>query len=122
MNLDELVRNIIHIPRDFRRLNDVSVYTLLRRSGYFSSGSIVSVEAIRGALASEPKCVEDWLTYSEDKRCKSGWYFIQTGKNKHTVGFYPTDGKSPITYDDPLDACAVFIGKEIEDIGLSGEN
>ncbi len=75
-----------------------------------------SVEEIRAALVSEPECVKEWLVYSEDKRCESGWYFMQTEAHKYTVGYYPPGDKSCTIYDDLLDACAAFIGEEIEDI------
>lgn len=116
MNLHKVISNILHIPRDFRGLNDVSVYNLLKESGYVGVDFLVSVEVIREALVSEPKCVEEWLVYSEDKRCKSGWYFIRTGKNRYEVGYYPPGDELCVTYEDPLDACAAFIKREIEDI------
>lgn len=120
MNLHKVIIEITHVPRNLHRLNSVSIYTLLKESGYFETHSLVSIGDIRAALELEPRCVEEWLVYSEDKRCDSGWYFMQTEKNKYVVDYYPPGDKAYITYDDPLDACAAFIMKEIEDIKQCG--
>ncbi|MFH1830519.1 MAG: hypothetical protein ABH871_07070 [Pseudomonadota bacterium] len=120
MNLQRVVRNVLHIPRNFRKLGNISVHTLLKEGGYFEVYSLVSVGDIRASLISEPQCIEEWLLYSEDKRCSSGWYFMQTEKHSYIVGHYPSDNKLNVTYDDSLDACADFIKKEIEDIRQSG--
>lgn len=120
MNLHKVINNILHIPHDFHKSNNISIYTLLKESGYFEIYSLVSVEDIRAALVSEPWCVEEWLIYSEDKRCNSGWYFIKTKKHKYFVGYYPSGDGLCTTYDNHLDACAVFIKWEIEDIRQQG--
>lgn len=116
MNFHKVISEILRIPRNFRLLGNVSVHTLLKESGYIDMHSLVSVGEIRAALVSEPECVGEWLAYSEDKRCKSGWYFTMTETHKYAVGYYPSGKESYTTYDDPIDACAAFIGKEIEDV------
>lgn len=120
MNLHKVINSILHIPHDFHKLNNISIYTLLKESGYFEIYSLVSVEDIRVALVSEPWCAEEWLIYSEDKRCNSGWYFIKTKKHKYLVGYYPSGDRSCTMYDNHLDACAIFIKREIEDIRQQG--
>lgn len=116
MNLCKIINKILHIPRDLHRLNNVSVYSLLRGSGYFEAYSLISTDDIKAALVSEPNCVDEWLVYSEDKRCDSGWYFMRKEKHEYVVGYYPPYNGSCTTYSTSLDACAVFIKKEIEDI------
>lgn len=120
MSSHKVISDILHIPRDFHKLKNVSIYTLLKESGYFEIHSLISVEAIRMLLISEPKCYEEWLAYSKDKRCNSGWYFTQEEKHKYIVGYYPSRNKSSLSYEDPLEACSVFIKKEIENIRLCG--
>lgn len=123
MNSYKTIEKIVHIPRDFYSQNNVSIYTLIKDSGYIEKHhNDVFVEDIREILALDPKCIDEWLIYSENKRCDYGWYFNRTEKHKYVVGYHPSDTKSNVvTYDDPLNACTDFIKKEIEDIRRRGK-
>lgn len=113
MNLYKVISKIVHIPR---RLHDMSVYSLLMESGYFEVYSLISPDDIKEVLASELNCIDEWQTYSENKRCSSGWYFMKKEKHKYIVSYYPPYKGACKIYTTPLDACAAFIKKEIEDI------
>jgi hypothetical protein len=114
--LHDLSVRIINIPKKFKTAN-ASIHSLLKYSGYFETHDLVTAEAIREALLEHPDYVDDWIQYSEDKRCSSGWFFRQKGPG-YEVGFFSSkDGYSQSTmYSDRLEACAAFIKKEMEEI------
>lgn len=84
-----------------------SVVTLLREARYFDRHTELSEDAIRAHLATNPELVEDYITYSADKRTGSGWYLIEDG----TVGYYPCGPE--MTHKDIVTACAEFIVREL---------
>jgi hypothetical protein len=114
---------LILLPRVFNRIGNVAIYDLLKETGYFEMYDQLSEEIIFESLAQHPEYVNDWLTYSEDKRTNSGWYFKQEGPNSYKVGYF--GGKEseniPYKYIDRIKLCAAFIKRESEDIrGSSG--
>jgi hypothetical protein len=104
-----LIASVCSLPRDFRAVGTKSVVTLLREAGYFDHPTEVSVDAIRAYLATKPELIEDWITYSSDKRT-TGWYLIDDG----TLGYFPGGPQS--SYEDIVTACAEFIIRELSDI------
>lgn len=119
MTILNLAQEVMHIPRSISSQNNLSVYDLLKKTGYLGSNTQLSISDIRSALALEPACVDEWLTYSENKRCDSGWYLSYLQNGKYIVGYYPHGEKISVTFTDPLDGCADFIMKEIETIRLN---
>jgi hypothetical protein len=99
------------------------MYELLRQTGYFKLYDEVSEAGIREALARHPECVDEWISYSEDKRARSGWYIKQEDDTIYKVGCLSPEGGKNIetTYVDRIDACAVFIKHELEDIRRTGK-
>lgn len=117
MKTSKAVSKIIQIPYDLRIRRNMSMYTLLNEIGYFQTYNKISIRFIRKILARVPKCVNEWIIYSENRRCEKGWYFIQEGNVQYKVGYFFYGKKiKEITYDNSLDACAEFIYREIEDI------
>jgi hypothetical protein len=110
----DLSVRIIGLPNRFKTAN-ASIYALLKYSGYFEMHDRITTESIREALSEHPDYIDDWIQYSEDKRCGSGWFILPNGTG-HQVGFYSS--KAGITqttnYSDRLEACATFIKNEIE--------
>lgn len=80
----------------------------------------VTTEAIRDALLEHPDCVSDWVQYSEDKHCGAGWFLASNGAD-YEVGFFSSKaGRTPPTrFSNPLDGCAEFIKREIEEVRSS---
>lgn len=110
---------IITIPRTFTELGNVSIYSLLERTGYFDVPDHISEADIRAALVCCPECIEEWMQYSEGKRT-SGWY-ITLDKPRYEVGYVSENGHcaKQAYYDNEMDACATFIKHEIENIRLA---
>lgn len=120
MSIDDTIADLIHLPRNFNR-GDVSVYSLLRDSGYFATHEQVTESEIHRVLVRHPECVNEWLSYSEDRRTGAGWFIQRSAKGFH-VGYYPagSSSHSPVDYSDETVACAAFIKHEAEDIRTDG--
>lgn len=118
MTKTNVIDAIIRLPSDFNNLSNVSMFSLLHASGYFSEFEKISEETIREQLEKTPDRVEDWLVYSEDKRSVPGWYFKSDDEHKYVVGYIAIDGptKEQYEYDNQIAACAAFIKKEVEGI------
>lgn len=119
MNLEDVIKKIISLPLEFNRVgNNKSIYSLLRDTGYFSLHDKINENNVLGVLCNYLNFVEYWLTWSEDKRSRDGWYFLKKDNNKYIVGFIGFDSKNQkyLEFDDVVSACAAFIKKEIESI------
>ncbi len=121
MRKDDILVDLVHLPRRFNA-SKMSMYELLRQTHYFELYDEVSEAGIRETLARHPECVDEWISYSEDKRTSSGWYIKQENGTSYKVGCLSPKGDKNIetSYVDRTDACAAFIKHELEDI--RGEN
>ncbi|HLX54401.1 MAG TPA: hypothetical protein VKR58_10690 [Aquella sp.] len=71
-------------------------------------------------LRIHPEKINYWLIWSDDKRSRSGWYFIKENGNLFKIGYLPRDKKvSELTYSNKILACAAYIKLEIEYIRLN---
>jgi hypothetical protein len=116
MEKPHIIRNIISLPKRSSEGND-SIYSLLKESGYFELYNQISEADIFAELTQHLEFIEYWLSLSEDKRSSSGWYFKQHDSGNYVVGYFPPkENLKPTEYLDEVEACAVFIKREIEDI------
>jgi hypothetical protein len=107
------------MPRVLVR-EEVSAYALLQRSGYFDRHAEITPALLQAVLSDDPTLVRDWLDYSENKRTGSGWYFRRASPG-FEVGSLAREGKvDDRTYADSIEACAVFIKREIEEMRQLG--
>lgn len=106
---------LISLPREFSQKNTVSMYDLLQAVGYTSIARQVSEQDLYDALFSHPDFVNEWLEYSEDKRC-AGWYFRLNDSNKYLIGYFDLNRNIETEYDDKLEACAAFVKRELDEI------
>lgn len=115
----KMVEEIVFLPKKFENSNN-SMFSLLQETGYFESYELVNEENISKQLLQNKDCVNSWLKHSEDKRAISTWYFRLKENKKYEVGYFPAEtGMYPKEYADPIEACAVFIKGEIEEIRTS---
>jgi hypothetical protein len=120
MNISNLIRSILRLPEKFHALENISIYSLLKETGYFEKHNQINETDILGELNKNPECINHWLNWSDDKRTPSGWYFKQNEKGKYVVGYFPASEQSKqMEYSDSKEACAAFIKKEIEEIRKS---
>ncbi len=117
--MDEIATEIVTIPRKFHT-RGLSIFDLLKETGYFGRHDEVSVSDIRNALARDPACVQEWMQYIDDLRCSSSWYFVLNDEGLYEVGFYDSNAdparSNQLAYDDAMDACAAFIKHQIESL------
>ena len=120
MKKDYVINNIIYLLDKFYKLGNISIYSLLKESGYFELYNQISELEISVMLIQHSKCIDQWLSWSENKRNSSGWYFKQKEDGKYIVGYFPTKEDLKTTeYFEIIEACAAFIKREVEDIRKS---
>ena len=114
----DIAKEIVTIPRKFHT-RDMSVFDLLKETGYCELHDQVLVSDIRKALARDPACVQEWMQYSDDQRCSSSWYFgFDDDEGRYEVGFFDIkadpNSSNRVQYENATDACAAFIKHQIE--------
>jgi hypothetical protein len=112
-----IIKDVIFFPQNFHARGNISAYSLLMESGYFQFHNEVTEQDILQALGEHPECLNQWQTWSDNKRAGSGWYFAKEGNGKFVVDFFPSlKNIRPKEYENIAEACAAFIKLEIEDI------
>jgi hypothetical protein len=101
------------MPRDFSRRGDVSMVQLLEESGYIQRRNEIDEDKIAEYLKDDKSIVDDWIRYSENQRGTPSWYF-----DGQRVGYLDENGKSEkqSQFGDPLEGCALYIKKEMEEL------
>ncbi len=118
MNSTEVPGRLIQIPRVFKKKGDVSLAALLEASGYTKHYATVAPTDIEDALANDTALIGEWLSYSQDKRTSSGWYFREQGGNFEIGQVLHGRIKPKEQFADAMKACAAFIRLEAESIRL----
>jgi hypothetical protein len=118
MKKSDIVGQLVTLPRQFHSPGNVSMFSLLEVTGYFGLHEQVSEADIRAALVRWPECVQEWFQYSEDKRTSSGWYLTENDGQCYETGYVVEahTRTKRVQHDNAIDACAVFIKHELEDI------
>ncbi len=120
MDSKDVIDKVVHLPDNFYKLNNISMYSLLEKTGYFQIHYKISENDIMEELYKHPDLVQDWLNWSENKRVDFGWYFVRVDNQRYVVDHTLLGGRHESTsYSDILEACAVYIKREIEDIRRS---
>jgi hypothetical protein len=116
-----MLEQIATLPRRFHSQGNVSMFSLVKATGYLEFHDQISEANIRAALVRRPKCIRDWMQYSEDKRTSNGWYLTHNDEGCYEVGYITERGKRQqrLAYDNRTDACAAFIKHELENIRLA---
>jgi hypothetical protein len=120
MDTESLLLKIIDLPDQFKKVGNKSIITLLKESGYVESFDNINEDNIAELLGKYPEKIIYWLIWSDDKRSRSGWYFIQENENLFRIGYLPKDKKvDELKYSNKIRACAAYIKLELEDIRLN---
>jgi hypothetical protein len=108
--LDEVVEAVCRLPLDFHAIGYVSVLDLVRRSGYGTKGSDVTVERLAKCLLDHPDWVERWFRWSMDNRGSPAWYIRETESGDFELGFSQgSDSPPPLIIADKVQAAAEFV-------------
>ena len=114
---NEIIKDLIFIPQRFYEHGNVSFYSLLRSLRYESLYNKINVFDIIPVLLKDQSCINDWLSWSKNKRTENGWYFKKHAENNYSVGYISSSGKSEIlSFDNKVTACATFIKKEADNV------
>lgn len=117
MKTEIIISKIVSLPEKFYINGNISIYSLLKETGYFEIYDQVNEVNILKELVRNPEYITHWMRWSADKRNSAGWYFKRSGQNTYIIGYYPAkENLKTIEYSDIKDACAAFIKREIEDI------
>lgn len=119
MTKQDTIKEILFIPKEFYTQRNVSIFSLLKETGYFELYNQISEAEIFDLVIQYPECIEYWLNWSENKRVNAGWYFKQNDDGEYIVGYFPPKSKLDTCYTNINEACAAFIKKEIEDIRIA---
>jgi hypothetical protein len=119
-NKADIATQIVTLPQTFHSLGNVSIFTLLKATGYFELHDQISEGDIRSALLCCPECVQEWIQYSEDKRSSSGWYLTLNDEGLYETAYFDIKAvpntTNRVKYGHAIDACAAFIKHEIESV------
>jgi len=114
--INRIIDEIIFLPERFH-LENKSILTLLKETGYFEHFDSVNETDISERLAIYPRCIEKWMILSLDNRTGQGWGISDDESGKYSVWYYPPQEDLPlIEFDNIQKACATFIKLEIESI------
>jgi hypothetical protein len=92
-----------------------SLHEALARTRYDIHRPSFGPEEIRSMLIKHPSLVEQWLSYSEDKRTDAGWYVLRDGEIGQVL-----QPRSQRSYATIQEAVAHFIIRELDShAGLS---
>ncbi len=111
---DQLASDLVRIPLTFRERGNISVVSLLIE---IADQEPISVAPLWKALKASPDLVDEWVSYSEDKRTSEGWFLIDRG-SYWEVGYLAPRGKGAksLRFQDRMEACATFASNELEGI------
>ena len=107
-----VVAKICSLPDSFRA-GGRSPLQLVTEAGYFEATESVTVARVTQFLRENPTHVDSWLSWSEDKRVSSGWYFTSTSEG-FVVGYHPNGQR--LVFSDKTIACGEFIVREVVSI------
>src|SRR5206468_11039942 len=94
---NELIKNIISLAEKFYAGANKSIRSLFEEIEYPAGIDEPGEDEILLALLDNPRCIEDWFRWSEDKRTSEGWY-IKEKSGKFELGYFPT-GKNKMYAD-----------------------
>jgi hypothetical protein len=110
MKNEKLINDIVFLIEIFSHYKDVSMYTLVKQTGFFESLDEIIESDIYEELIKYPDCINHWMQYSEDQRTDSGWYILKAENGKYIVGYFPAKANIKKTeYTNITEACASYI-------------
>jgi hypothetical protein len=72
--------------------------------------SALTLEAVKSALDEDPRLIDEWQQWSQDKRAP-GW-FLTIENDPRVIGRFPQGDR--LVFPDAVTACAEFILRELQ--------
>lgn len=93
----------------------MSVYSLVRETGYFERYNEVTESDILARLKSNPRALRDWWQIADDSRA-GGWRMFKSDEDYFHVAFVDDNGEHLFnsTFSDEASACAHYIKMKLE--------
>jgi len=110
------VFKIAHLAEKLAADEEKSVFQLTREANFDGVWTAAEIKCLLSELKRDPKLLNYWLQYSDDKRAEEGWFFR---KSEASDGFEVAqfkDGEvleSRFFAGDWAMACALFIRNEL---------
>ena len=116
---EQFADDVTSLAGRYKGQEELSIYEMLKRTGYLERRGSLTVEAIRKALARSPEHLSEWLEYSANKRSRGGWY-IRGENGRFEVGNLDVNARvaERRSYSDLDEACADFIRRELDQIAF----
>jgi hypothetical protein len=109
------IERVCRIARDLRRPGAESLRALIEASSYRAVRPSLDIARLEGIVDSDPRLVDDWLRYSEDKRTSGGWAFYADDENGWVVKQpFPDEGAIVRRHSKAATACADNILTELD--------
>jgi hypothetical protein len=109
----EVLNRACRLAADYRARIDISPFRLMIDSGYADMRAAIDEKKIQAFVRDHPEIIEEWIAYSEDKRC-GGWYFTKRlDRDEFVVGRVEAPKKVE-SFREPTEPCARFIKRELE--------
>jgi hypothetical protein len=109
------IERVCRIARDLRRPGAESLRALIEASSYRAVRPSLDIARLEGIVDSDPRLVDDWLRYSEDKRTSGGWAFYADDENGWVVKQpFPDEGAVDRRHSKAATACADYILTELD--------
>jgi hypothetical protein len=116
-SVSKAVKAVCQMPRDFQEIRDVSMVTLLKKSGYLGNAESITEQLLTEYFEQHPDLIDAWVRNSEDTRSSPNWYLRKpTGPNEQwVVGFFP-DGTTH-RFPQRAQACAFYVKRYLVNLG-----
>lgn len=111
--MSNITVKLIGLAREFSQKYTISMYELLQQMNYVNVAGQISEQDLYKELLTYPDYTDDWLEYSEDKRC-AGWYFKSNNMGEYLVGYLDENKSRETQYEDKLKTCAAFLKHELD--------
>lgn len=116
----EYLKRICYLPKEFYRRGDVSIVELLNELDYATMRTLIDEKYLVSIIEQDPQIINDWSSWSSDKRVDKGWVFQGSEQLGWTVWYYsPESTKAPApTHKNGAEACAHYILADLDSVAL----
>ncbi|MBF0386172.1 MAG: hypothetical protein HQL27_09950 [Candidatus Omnitrophica bacterium] len=117
-SIRECINAICCFAKQVNLEQNKSLRELFRETRYKEYGVKITIENIENTLKKNPDYIDDWLLYSQNKRCTPAWYFVKQPTNVFVIGYLDSDGKkvSEKIMNNSITACAYMIRMEMDEL------
>lgn len=96
---------------------------ILDDSGYAEHFQEITQEKIARLVRNDPKIIDEWVQFSEDKRWSPAWAFGKQTRARWEVAYKVPSGQATyrVAFQDAVTACAFMIRMEMEELRVNAK-